>query len=135
MLALKHTIIMKRSKVSYIKRAQRASFLQHQVGSFFVTIMQDEPSLATFTLTRVELSDKGGMCNLFFMCAGGKKEFEEKFNQLVVYKPGLRHALSKALNSRYCPDLMFKYDETLEKVEKIERLLDSLKESDTQEEQ
>src|ERR1700731_4241041 len=113
---------MKRSKVSYIKQAQRTSFLHNQLASFFISIIQDDSSLRSFTLTRVALSDKGGMCIVFFTCEGGKKEFEEKFNQLILYKPTLRHALSKVLKSRHCPELMFKYDETLEKVQQIEAL-------------
>lgn len=125
--------MMKKSKASHIKHSQRASLLHSTLGSFFVNIFRDEPALTSFSITRVELSDKGGMCTVFFTCNGKKEEFQEKFNQLLFYKPTLRHALSKTLNSRYCPDLMFKYDETAEKVAAIEKLLDSLKESDSQE--
>lgn len=124
---------MKRSKVSHIKHAQRASFLHNTLGSFFVNIFRDEPTLTSFAVSRVELSEKGGMCTVYFTCNGKKEEFQEKFDQLLLYKPTLRHALSKTLKSRYCPDLMFKYDETAEKVEAIEKLLDSFKESDAQE--
>lgn len=56
-----------------------------------------------------------------------------KFLVLKLYKPSLRKALSK-LPSRYAPELIFKYDEELEKQMKLEELMDKVKEQDSEQE-
>src|SRR5258708_451408 len=118
---------MKKSRASHIKQAQRESFLHSQLASFFLTIAQDDQHLLPLSVSRISLSDKRSVCTVFFTALGGKTVFDEKLPQLLLYKPTMRKALSQVMHSRYCPDLMFKYDEMLEEVYKLETLFNSLK--------
>lgn len=117
---------MKKSKISEIKRARRSSFLFSTLSSFLLQIIQDNPQLATFSLTRVDLSEKGSLCTLFFTCEGGSAEFQKNLSELVLFKPTLRHAISQTLDSRRCPELVFTYDHALDKARDLEAIFNAL---------
>lgn len=118
---------MKKSKISHIKRARRTSFLFNELALAFMRIAQDDPQLTSLSLTRTELSDKGSACTAYFTCIGGITAFNEKLSQLLLYKPTLRNAISKSLNSRHCPELVFAYDIALDGARELEAVFDSLK--------
>jgi ribosome-binding factor A len=111
-----------------IKRAQKESYYFKEIAQFFRQITIDEPRLNGIFINRVSLSSDGGTCVVLFLATNGPAEFEEKLRTLILYKPSLRSALAKTSHGRYTPNLIFRYDEDQEKVEKINRLLDKLKE-------
>lgn len=111
-----------------IRKAQKESYFFREISRFFQQIMMDEPRLSGLYINRVSLSSDGGVCVVLFLAANGKAEFEEKLPTLILYKPSLRTALAKTSPGRYTPNLIFRYDEDHEKVEKINRLIDKLKE-------
>ena len=111
-----------------IKKAQKESYFYKEISQFFRRIVIDEPRLNGLFINRVSLSSDSGTCVVLFLASNGKSEFEEKLPTLVLYKPSLRTALAKTSHGRYTPNLIFRYDEDQEKVEKINRLLDKLKE-------
>lgn len=119
---------MTKKRIQDIKHAQRESFLLKEIANFFRQITLDEPSLRTLSVNRVKLSSDRGICVVFFLAPGGKEEFEQKLSTLILYKPSVRNALSKALQGRYTPNLIFKYDEGFEKQQKLEKLFEELKE-------
>jgi len=110
-----------------IKRAQKESYFFREISNLFLQIMIDEPRLNGLFINRISLSSDGGTCVVLFLAANGRTEFEEKLPLLILYKPSLRTALAKTSHGRYTPNLIFRYDEDHEKVEKINRLIDQLK--------
>jgi len=110
-----------------IKRAQKESYFFREISSLFLLITMDEPRLRGLHLSRITLSSDGGTCVILFLADNGKPEFEEKRPILVLYKASLRTSLAKTSHGRYTPKLIFRYDEDHEKVDKINRLLDTLK--------
>jgi len=110
-----------------IKKAQKESYFYKAISQFFRQIVIDEPVLNGIFINRVSLSSDGGTCVVLFLATNGRPEFEEKLKTLILYKPSLRSALAKTSHGRYTPNLIFRYDEDQEKVEKINRLLDTLK--------
>ncbi len=118
---------MSNPRVSSIKHAQKESVLLHTLAQLFVQVIQNEPSLGGLTITRVKLSPDKGRCTIFFHAIGGIEEYEEKRKTLVLYKPSLRQSLSKSVKGRYTPDLQFTYDQELDKQNRINDLIDKLK--------
>ncbi len=118
---------MTKPRLSRIKHAQKESLLLHTIASLFMQIIQDEPVLAGFTVTRAELSPNKSSCRIFFHCQGGLEEFEKKRKTLVLYKPSLRQGLSKSIHGRYTPELRFAYDAQLDKQRRIDDLIDKQK--------
>ena len=109
-------------KTRSVKHAQRESFLLREISDLFLRIALDDPLLQDFYVTRVELSPDRGHCTIHFHTPSGFDVFKEKLSSLILYKPSLRSALSKALHTRYTPELKFLYDEGIDKQNKIEDL-------------
>jgi len=110
-----------------IKKAQRESYFYREISTLFSRIIIDEPRISGLFINKVSLSSDGGTCVVLFLATNGRTEFEEKLPILILYKPSLRAALAKTGHGRYTPNLIFRYDEDQEKVDKINRLLDKLK--------
>ncbi len=114
-------------RVSGIKRAQKESLLSKKIAVLLNQIAQDDPNVADFSLSRVELSADKSVATLYFYLPGGQQKFDEKKAYLILYKPSMRSALAKLVPSRYTPNLVFKYDAQFEKELKINTLLDKIK--------
>lgn len=117
--------------VKDIKRAQKESLLRRTIAEWMHQAAQEDDRLQDFTINRVKLSPDKGTCTIYFYTAAGKEYFEKMFDHLKLYKGSLRKALAQAIPSRYTVNLIFKYDEAFEKQQKIEALIDSLKEEDS----
>jgi ribosome-binding factor A len=112
-----------------IKRAQKESFLFREVSANLMRLFAEKDEFKTLTPTRVKLSPDKGRVTIFFVSSKGEADFDEKLGLLILYKPSLRSVLAAALQSRYTPDLTFKYDLSMEKSRKVDDLIDKLKES------
>jgi ribosome-binding factor A len=117
---------MKKPRISRIKQARRESFFYSELASLFIKIVQDEKTLLPLSISRVELSDKGSLCTVYFTCESGVTQFQALLPTLLLYKPALRHALSQIIERRRSPELVFSYDAALEKARTIEEIFESL---------
>jgi len=113
-----------------IKHAQREAQLLREISNFFLRITLDDSRLQGMYISRVKLGASRSLCTIFFFAPGGLEEYEAKRPFLVMYKPTLRTALSKTLNGRYTPDLLFDYDAQYEKQRKVDDLLEKLQQED-----
>jgi len=123
---------MPRPTVSDIKRSQRESLLMRTIAQLFQQTAMDDSRLSAVFVNRVQLSADKGCCTVYFYSTGGKEKFDEVLDILRVYKPSVRKALATTLNSRYTPELVFKFDEQFEKTLHIEKLFEKAKETDQQ---
>ena len=98
------------TKVSDIKRAQKASLLLKAISQLYWEATRDDKELLGLFISRVELSQDKGMCYVFFYTPEGQEFFKEKLQTLKLYKPSLRAALAKQIPGRYTPDIIFKFD-------------------------
>ncbi|MGC2310695.1 MAG: ribosome-binding factor A [Candidatus Babeliaceae bacterium] len=116
------------SSVSRIKHAQKESLFLRHISTLFTQTALDDDRLKDLFINRVSLSPDKGICTVYFYTAQGQAHFEQVLDILKLYKPSLRKALAHAIKARYTPDLIFRFDEQYEKQQKIEKLLDTLKE-------
>ena len=112
--------------VSRIKRAQKEAQILRTVQQLFHQTSRDDKALGGLTITRASLSDDKSFCTLYFYTDQGEAAFKEMLKHLKLYKPSLRKALSQALSGRYTCDLKFTYDDQFEKIERIEKILNSI---------
>lgn len=115
------------SRTSTIKRAQKESALFRQIASLMQQMTAEHASLAGLFVNRVELSSGKTLCTVYFYSAQGKKHFDALLPELKLYKPSLRKAVAQAMQGRYAVDLVFKFDEQFEKTQRIERLIETVK--------
>jgi len=115
------------NRLSDIKRAQKESQFFRVLSSFFLKVTGEEPRLRSMTLSRVKLSPDKGSCSLYFYTPEGPEKFSELLPILILFKGSLRKAVSQEIPGRYTPELFFKFDETFEKQQRIETLLEKVK--------
>lgn len=104
------------------KKAQKESLLFQEISRLFLDITLDDKQLHGLMVNRVAFSKDKGVLNIYFYALGGEEEFNEKFKALVLYKPSLRKAISQLMPSRYTPELVFKFDTTFIKQQKVESI-------------
>lgn len=114
----------------HIRHEQKKSRLLRAVSQLFHTIALDYQELSSLMVTRVDISADSGICYVFFTSLTGREGFDASFQKLKLFKPSLRSALAREIPSRYVPDLVFLFDDELEKQRGLEALLDSVKATD-----
>jgi ribosome-binding factor A len=114
-------------KLSDIKRAQKASLLLKSISQLYYEASRDNKELLGLSITRVELSPNKSMCYVYFYIPEGKEIFNQKLPTLKLYKPSLRHALSKSISNRYTPEIIFKFDNQQAHIDRIDILLERVK--------
>lgn len=116
--------------VSSIKKSQKESLIFRAIANLFAAQALDDPRLSGVAVNRVKLSDDKGVATVYFYTAGGIPEFKEKLPFILLYKSSLRRALAQSINSRYTPELVFKFDDQFEKQQRIEGILEKIKGED-----
>jgi ribosome-binding factor A len=119
--------------VQSIKKSQKESLLFRAIAQLFAQTTLDEKRLQGIAVSRVKLSDDKGVATVYFYAPGGMAEFKEKLSTIVLYKNSLRRALAQSINSRYTPELIFKFDDQYEKQQRLEGILEQIKGDDSSE--
>lgn len=114
-------------RVSDIKKAQKEKLLFKEISQYFLQITLEDTRLKNLWINKVSLSADKGICYVFFFSPQGITYFEEMLEILKLYKPSLRKAIADTIRSRYTPEVIFKYDNQYEKVEKINTLIDTVR--------
>lgn len=118
---------MHNKRVYDIKRAQKSSLYLRTISTLFSQLTLENKELNSVYVNRIEMSPDKSMIYVLFYSPLGIEEFNKKLQTLILYKPSLRAALAKQIDGRYTPDIVFKYDEAQEKVDRIDNLLQDLK--------
>lgn len=116
---------------SAIKRAQKESVLMQELSKMLLQLSLDDNRLQGVFINRVKLSRDKGVLTIYFYMSEGPDAFKEKLHTLVLYKPSLRKSLASAVPSRYVPELVFKFDDSFDKQQRIETLLEKIKDDGT----
>jgi len=117
-------------KIRELKRAQKESLIKKEFSKLFLQIKLEDPDIADLFINRVVLSSDKSVASIFFYVDGGQDVFKQKLKKLILYKPSLRKALSRLIESRYTPQIVFKYDKAFERQCGVEKLLDQVKDRD-----
>lgn len=105
------------------KRSTRvADVIRNELSLLIVQRVRD-PKLRDISISRVELSDDLRHAKIYFTSLHGSSDEKMLKGRLAKAKGFMRSHLAKQLNMRFTPELHFWYDETVEKVEEIEKLL------------
>jgi ribosome-binding factor A len=115
------------SSTKTIKQSKKESQFFREITQLLREVALDEPELGKLTISRVALSPDSGICTVFFYMPEGEQEFSKLLETLKLYRPSLRKALAHRINSRYTPELVFKFDTRFEKHQKLEELFEKIK--------
>ncbi|HYB97747.1 MAG TPA: 30S ribosome-binding factor RbfA [Candidatus Limnocylindrales bacterium] len=106
-----------------VRRAERVA---RQVVQALASILEEgthDARLSRVTLTDARMSDDLRHARVYFSCFGGQEEAAEAAHALTAASGYLRRELGTRLALRSIPALVFEYDESLARAERIEKLL------------
>ncbi|MGD8997429.1 MAG: 30S ribosome-binding factor RbfA [Anaerolineae bacterium] len=109
------------------KRYQRrVSGLVHIHLSNLLERKSKDPRLAMVTITDVEVTPDAARAKVFFTVLGGEEARDEAQEGLRGAAGWLRRELAARLRLRNVPELVFRYDRSVERGERISAILDEL---------
>ena len=111
-------------------RSEKVSDLLKKEISLIISSQTKDPRLKNINVTAVKVSDDIGIATVFYTLIGqsihkSKSKIEE--NVLKKFSGMIRSILAKKIKIRRVPKIIFRFDESIEYSENIERLLKNLK--------
>lgn len=85
-----------------------------------------DPRLSLVTVTSVVVSSDLRNAKIYWMVSGGEERIGEVEDALQNAKGHFRSQAAKDLGIKFAPDLRFYYDDTLDTVEEIDRLMEGI---------
>ena len=114
---------------SKLRVAKIADRIKEEISEMLVTGQISDPRLAQVFITDVTVDRELMYANIFVSAIEGKESSHMILEGLEHAGGFLRSALAKKIELRSFPRLRFFWDETPERAERIERLIDSLSEN------
>ena len=119
----------KKPKVSDCMSSTRVpkieDFLKKEISQIISSQVQDQ-RYKLFNIVDVKCSSDLGVATVFFTIINGDKTSAPEKKSLEKFASMVRSKLSKFMQIRRVPKLIFKYDESLERYNNIDSLLSSI---------
>lgn len=97
-----------------VKRSIRvADVIQKEISQMLLESVKD-PRIGFVTITRVEVSDDCRMAKIYFSVTGTVTDRESSIKGLESAKGFVRRELAKRIRMKYIPEIMFKFDPSIE---------------------
>jgi ribosome-binding factor A len=107
------------------RRLVRLNELIMQTVSQAVLNLKD-PEVGFVTITGADLAPDISHVKIFYSVLGDKRAKEATMQGLERAKPHIRHEVGRLENLRKVPQLVFVYDESVERADRVTRLLNTI---------
>ena len=110
------------------KRSTRvADQLKREIAGLLLRKIKD-PRVQSVTITGVKLTNDLKKASIYFVLRGDDQKKEEALRGMRSAKGFIRYELGNTLNLKYVPEIEFYYDGSFDYAERIETLIDKIKE-------
>lgn len=103
--------------------------LQREISNIIETELKD-PRIGFLTVTKVDLSSDLKLARVYYSVLGTREEKEKSGEGLRSAKGFIKKLLGQRTRLRYLPDILFIFDDSLEKGRYIESILEKLKDEE-----
>lgn len=107
-----------------------AEEIRHKMNSAMSKDIMDL-NAGIITVSKVILTADLKIAKIYVTFIGNKEPYEKLIEKINLRKKHIRYMLAKHISLKYIPDLIFYYDDTLDEAEKVFRLLNEIKKSDS----
>jgi ribosome-binding factor A len=108
-------------------RVQKVSEQVKRVIAKPINDIASEVKAGMVTITSAKVTPDLQIAKIYISSFGGKITPIEFLTILESRKGEIRHYLGTQIRMRFTPDLLFFYDDTLDQIEHIQKLIDSVK--------
>ena len=105
------------------KRSEKVAEAIHEMVSELLVKGLKDPRIGFVTITGVKVTDDLHLATVFFTVIGSEEEKDATEKGLNSARGYIRKEMGKNLRMRYVPDIIFKFDESVEYGSRIESLL------------
>jgi ribosome-binding factor A len=105
------------------KRSDKVAETIHEIICSILSKGLNDPRIGFVTITGVELCDDLSLARIFFSVIGDDKAKKDTEAGLNSAKGFIRREVGKNLTIRHTPELLFKYDNSLDYASRIDSLL------------
>lgn len=105
------------------KRSEKVAEAIHEMVSELLIKGLKDPRIGFVTITGVKVTDDLHLATVFFTVIGSEEERRATEKGLNSARGFIRKEMGRNLRMRYIPDIVFKYDESVEYGSRIESLL------------
>lgn len=105
------------------KRSEKVAETIHEIICSILSRGLNDPRIGFVTITGVEVTDDLSLARIFFTVIGDDKVKKDTEAGLNSAKGFIRRDIGKKLTIRHTPELVFKYDKSLDYGSRIESLL------------
>ncbi len=108
-------------------RIERLNSLLRQEISDIIQRQVKDPRLGVFvSVTAVDVSSDLKFAKVFVSCMGSEDEKKDTLKALTSAAGFIRHELGNRMQARRIPEVSFRLDDTIEKADKVLRLIDQI---------
>jgi len=112
------------------KRSDKVGEAIHELVSTLLVRGLKDPRIGFVTVTGVKLTDDLHLATVYFSVVGSPEEKKATAEALDRARGYIRREIGRDLRMRYIPDIIFKYDESLDYGNKIDSLLQQIQTQD-----
>lgn len=109
------------------KQERMENAIQREVSRILFEEVKDE-RLKFVTITTVRLTNDLSLATIYYRIIGNEEQIISTKQNLLEAKGFIRKMLSNVLRVKRVPDLIFKFDESIEYGERIDKLLEDISE-------
>lgn len=109
------------------KRSERIGDLIYREVSNIILRDLKDPRIGIITLTGVSVSDDLRLATVYYSLVGDERRWTEVGKGLESSKGFIKKELGRRLKIKYIPDIRFREDRSLERGERIDRILSEIK--------
>ena len=108
------------------KRSDRVSdLLKEEISQLLLREVKD-PHIGFITITDVEVSKDLQIAKVYYTILGDERQLRKSAQALNRVSRFIKRQLGKRLRMRYIPDIIFRYDHSLEYGDRIDHILSHL---------
>jgi ribosome-binding factor A len=112
------------------KRSEKvADLIQQEISEMLIKTVKD-PRIGFVTITRVEVSEDYRLAKVYFSVAGTQEERERSMKGLNSARGYVRKELGRRIRLRNTPEIVFKFDPSIEYAIHIGEVLRHLNEEE-----
>jgi|AMWB02.1.fsa_nt_gi ribosome-binding factor A len=108
------------------KRSEKVAEAIHELVSALLLKGVKDPRIGFTTITGVKVSDDLHLATIYFSVIGNEAEKQSTEIGLNSARGFIRRELGKSLRMRYVPDVLFRYDESVDYGQRIDTLLNEI---------
>ncbi|MBI5874666.1 MAG: 30S ribosome-binding factor RbfA [Deltaproteobacteria bacterium] len=112
--------------MTYNRSERVAEEIRKEIATMLFGEVHD-PRIGFVTITKVALSKDLRQAKIYFSMIGTEEEKEKTMQGLESASGYMRREIGKRLKLRYFPEITFKFDDSLEYAQNIEKILKEIK--------